>query len=56
MEYIIAVMVCSFFMVALAGAYLTVRDKQEQWEANQDYRRMQESLEEGKQNDSTRNR
>ena len=48
MEYIIAGMAVSVFMVALGGAYLIVRDKQAQWEADQDYKRMQESIKQGK--------
>tara|TARA_Y100000385_G_C12847555_1_gene531588 strand:- start:313 stop:429 length:117 start_codon:yes stop_codon:yes gene_type:complete len=32
MEYIIAGMVFSFFMVTLVGAYLVYRDKQTEWE------------------------
>ena len=58
MEYIIAGMAVSVFMVALAGAYLTVRDKQAQWEADQDYKRMQQSIRQSKKgvqkNDSSR--
>jgi len=48
MEYIIAGMAFSIFMVLLAGAYLTVRDKQAQWEADQDYKRMQQSIRQSK--------
>ena len=51
MEYIIAGMAVSVFMVALAGAYLTVRDKQAQWEADQDYKQMQESIKRAKKDD-----
>lgn len=51
MEYIIAGMAVSVFMVALAGAYLIVRDKQAQWEADQDYRQMQESIKRAKKDD-----
>lgn len=50
-EYIIAGMAFSIFMVGLAGAYLTVRDKQAQWEADQDYKRMQESIKRAKKDD-----
>lgn len=34
LEYIIAGMAFSFFMAALAGAYLVYRDKQTEWERN----------------------
>lgn len=48
MEYIIAGMAFSLFMVGVAGAWLIVRDKQAQWEADQDYKRMQESIKRAK--------
>lgn len=48
MEYVIAGMAFSLFMVAVAGAWLIVRDKQAQWEADQDYKRMQESIKRAK--------
>ena len=48
MEYVIAGMVFSVFMVAVAGAWLIVKDKQAQWEADQDYKRMQESIKRAK--------
>jgi hypothetical protein len=58
MEYIIAGMAVSIFIVLLAGAYLIVRDKQAQWEADQDYKRMQQSIKQSKKkvqkNDSSR--
>ena len=48
MEYVIAGMAFTLFMVAVAGACLIVRDKQAQWEADQDYKRMQESIKRAK--------
>ncbi len=50
-EYIIAGMVFSIFMVGLGGGYVTVRDKQAQWEADRDYKRMQESIKRSNKND-----
>ena len=58
MEYVIAGIALILFMVGTGGAYLIVRDKQAQWEADQDYRRMQESIKQSKKgvqkNDSSR--
>lgn len=47
-EYVIAGIAVSFFLSCLVGACLIVRDKQAQWEADQDYKRMQESIKRAK--------
>jgi hypothetical protein len=48
MEYVIAGMAFTLFMVGVAGSWLIIRDKQAQWEADQDYKRMQESIKRAK--------
>ena len=47
-EYVIAGIAVSFFLSCSVGAWLIVRDKQAQWEADQDYKRMQESIKRAK--------
>lgn len=47
-EYVIAGIGVSFVLSCLVGAWLIVRDKQAQWEADQDYKRMQESIKRAK--------